>query len=166
MYQYVLAGDTTVFRGMMKSPSDQMLQDTFHWYIRAYLSVLFKKILCWTVGLYTWFVLGMYSVHTRSILVITGTNTKHTSIFHQARSALRRWRVSAARFLLSTFLVSCLYNICTQYEQKCSCMYNVCTMYEQKCSCTYNVCTMYEEKCSSMYNVCTKYISEPVGRYL
>jgi hypothetical protein len=38
MYQYVLAGVTTVFRGMMKSPSDQMLQDAFHWYIRAYLS--------------------------------------------------------------------------------------------------------------------------------
>ncbi len=80
MDQYVLATgrDTTVFRGMMKSPSDQMLQDTFHWYIRAYLSVLFQKIMCWPVGLYTWFLLGMYKVHTRSILVITGTNMYQT----------------------------------------------------------------------------------------
>ncbi len=36
MYQYVLAGDTTVFRGMMKSTSDQMLQD----YVRiAYIGI-------------------------------------------------------------------------------------------------------------------------------
>ena len=48
--QYVPAGVTTVFRGMMNSPSDQMLQDTFHRYTRAYLSVLFQKILCWPVG--------------------------------------------------------------------------------------------------------------------
>ncbi len=32
--QYVPAAVTTVFRGMMNSPSDQMLQDTFHQYIR------------------------------------------------------------------------------------------------------------------------------------
>ncbi len=30
MYQYVLAGDKTVFRGMLKSPSVQMIQDTFN----------------------------------------------------------------------------------------------------------------------------------------
>ena len=78
MYQYVLACDMTVFRCMMKLPSDQMLQDTFHWLIRAYLSVPFKTILCLPVGLYTWFVQGMYNVHTRSILVITGTNMYKT----------------------------------------------------------------------------------------
>jgi hypothetical protein len=55
-----------------------MLQDTFHLYIRVYLSVLFKTILCWPVGLYTWFVLSMYSVHTRSILVINGMNMYQT----------------------------------------------------------------------------------------
>jgi hypothetical protein len=93
MYQYVLAGDKTVFRGMMKSPSDQMLQDTFHWFrvimIRAYLSVLrlFKKICCWSVCLYTWFVPRLYSSQyicglylTKLVLICT----KHTSIFHQA----------------------------------------------------------------------------------
>ena len=64
MYRYVLAGDKKVFGGMLKSPSVQMLQDTFHLFIRAYLSVLFKKIRCWPVCLYTRFVLSMYSVHT------------------------------------------------------------------------------------------------------
>ena len=46
MYQYVLARNTTVFCGMIKSPCDQMLQDTFQRYTRAHLSVLFRKILC------------------------------------------------------------------------------------------------------------------------
>jgi hypothetical protein len=56
MYQYVLAGDKTLFRGMMKSPSDQMLQDTFHRFIRAYLSVQFKK---YGVGQCV-YILGLY----------------------------------------------------------------------------------------------------------
>jgi hypothetical protein len=64
MYHYVLTEDKKVFRGMLKSPSVQMLQDTFHRFIRAYLSVLFKKVRCWPVCLYTWFVLSMYSVRT------------------------------------------------------------------------------------------------------
>ncbi len=80
MHQDVLAGDKTVFRGMKKSPSDQMLQDTFHQFIRSYLSDLFKKTRCWPVCLYTWFVLGMYLVHTSTwyILDITGTNMYQT----------------------------------------------------------------------------------------
>ena len=64
MYWYVLDRDKQFFCGMPKSPSVQMLQDIFHLFIRAYLSVLFKKIRCWPVCLYTRFVLSMYSVHT------------------------------------------------------------------------------------------------------
>jgi hypothetical protein len=69
MYQYVLAWDTTVFRGMMnlKSPSAQMLQDTFHCYIRAYLSVLFKNLL--SHGVDQWvYIIGLYWVCTVYIL--------------------------------------------------------------------------------------------------
>jgi hypothetical protein len=68
MYQYVLAGDKPVFCGKMKSLCDQMLQDTFHRYMRAYLSVLFKKIRCWaTVGQWV-YILGLYWVCTQYIL--------------------------------------------------------------------------------------------------
>jgi hypothetical protein len=64
MYQYVLAGDKSVFRGNMKSPSDQMLQDTFHQYIRANLSVLLKQF-----GVGQWvYILGLYWVCTQIIL--------------------------------------------------------------------------------------------------
>ncbi len=56
MYRYVLAGDKKVFGGMLKSPSVQMLQDTFHWFIRADLSVLFKK---YGVGQCV-YILGLY----------------------------------------------------------------------------------------------------------
>ena len=66
------------FRGMMLSPSHEMLQNTFQWHITAYLSVQFQKIQCSLVAQYTWSILGMYRVHTRDILVLTGTNMYRT----------------------------------------------------------------------------------------
>jgi hypothetical protein len=119
---------------------------------------------------YQWVnILSLYLVCTEYIqgLYLTSlvqTCTKHTSIFPQARSALRCRRVSAARFFWSTTLASCQWAVssinalvCTVYVQCMNINALVCTMYEQTCSSMYNVCTMYEQKCSSIYRVCTMY---------
>jgi hypothetical protein len=80
MYQYVLAGDKTLFCVMMQSLSDQMLQDTFHWCIRAYLKKYGVGQCVYILDLYqvcTQYILGLY------LTKLVRTCTKHTSIFHQ-----------------------------------------------------------------------------------
>jgi hypothetical protein len=107
--QYVLPGVTTVFRGMMNSPSDQMLQDTFQRNTRAYLSVIFRKIRVdqW-VNIFSLYIVCTEYIRSLYLTLLVRTCTKHTSTFPQARSALRHRRVSAARFFRLSTLASCL----------------------------------------------------------
>ncbi len=160
MCPYVLAWDTTVFRGVMKSPCDQMLQDTFHWYMRAYLSVLFKKILCWPVGLYTWFGLGMYNVHTRSILVITGTNM-YQRYFNFQSGSIHLVMLTSLRSMLPP--VNILSKLSVQYNNwiHAQCINRnalVCTMYVQCMNRNALVCTMYVQCMNRNALVCAMYV--------
>jgi hypothetical protein len=109
MYKYVLDKTRTIFSRYDAVTQSWNVTEYLPWHITAYLSVQFKKIQCSLVAQYSWSVLGMYRVHTRDVLVLTVTNMyqKHF-IFNQACSALRRWRVSAARFIRSTALAICL----------------------------------------------------------